>query len=94
MSVDHNLANWLETKEGRYIVANDGGEIFRVAVCPSDSLHSAIQNAILFLYCMSGAEMITKIKEGLSLYYIGSKCKGRRIKQMIKRDISEGKKLK
>ena len=63
-----------------------------VAVRLGDSMYSAIQSAISFLYRQSGIDSLTELKGGISLYCKGSKSKGGHMKQVIELKISGGKK--
>ena len=93
VSVDPDLANQLATEEGASVVNNaGGGGKVKVAVRLSDSSYSAIQSAISFLYRQCGLERPNEIKDGLALYYKGSKRKGRQLKQSLGLVVSEGKK--
>ena len=88
-----DLAARLAAEEGNTLEGNISGENqVKVAIRLGDSSYSAVQSAVSFLYRQSGIDRSEEIKEGVSLYCKGSKRKGRKLKQDLGLEISEGKK--
>ena len=55
-------------------------------------MYSVVQSAVLFIFRQSGVEQSAEVKGGVSLYCKGSKRKGRKLKQDLGLEITEGKK--
>lgn len=93
LTVNADVARRLAAEEGNEMEGDaDAENQVRVAVRLGDSSYSAVQSAISFLYRQSGIERTEEIKGGVSLYCKGSKRKGRKLKQDLGLEISEGKK--
>ena len=93
LTVNADVARRLAAEEGNTMQGNaDAENQVRVAVRLGDSSYSAVQSAISFLYRQSGIERSEEVKGGVSLYCKGSKRKGRKLKQDLGLEITEGKK--
>lgn len=94
IKVDADIAKRIAEEEGTVVnmdqVNIDG--MVDVSIRLGDSSYSAVQSAISFLFRQSGVERSEAVKGGVSLYCKGSKRKGRKIKQDLGLEISEGKK--
>ena len=94
IKVDADIAKRIAEEEGTVFntdqVNIDG--MVDVSIRLGDSSYSAVQSAISFLFRQSGVERSEAVKGGVSLYCKGSKRKGRKIKQDLGLEISEGKK--
>ena len=62
-----------------------------VAVRCSNYVYTGIGSAISFLYRKCGIERPAKLKDIISLYCKGSKCRGATLKQQLALNITEGK---
>ena len=93
LTVNADVAARLAAEEGNTMEGNaDDSNQVKVAVRLGDSSYSAVQSAISFLFRQSGVERSAEVKGGVSLYCKGSKRKGRKLKQDLGLEISEGKK--
>ena len=93
IAVNADVAARLAAEDGNSLEGDvDDQNQVKVAVRLGDSSYSAVQSGVSFLYRQSGVQRSAEIKEGVALYCKGSKRKGRRLKQDLGLDISEGKK--
>ena len=70
---------------------DDNGKV-EVAVRLSDSAYTNVQSAIAFIFRQCGIKRPDAITDGISLYCKGSKRRGKKLKQDLGFDLSEGKK--
>ena len=93
VTVNADVAARMAAEEGNTLEGNPNEENqVKVAVRLGDSSYSAVQSAVSFLYRQSGVERSAEVKGGVSLYCKGSKRKGRKLKQDLGLEITEGKK--
>ena len=93
VAVNADVAARLAAEEGNTLEGDvDERNQVKVAVRLGDSSYSAVQSAVSFLYRQSGVDRSEEIKGGVSLYCKGSKRKGRKLKQDLGLEITEGKK--
>ena len=89
ITVNADVAARLAAEDGNTMEGNpDESNQVKVAVRLGDSSHSAVQSAVSFLFRQSGVERSAEVKGGVSLYYKGSKRKGRKLKQDLGLEIT------
>ena len=93
INVNTDVAVILDAEDGNTLEGDtDAANQMKVAARLGDSSYSTVQSAVSFLFRQSGVEQSAEVNGGVSLYCKRSKRKGRKLKQDLGLEITEGKK--